>query len=199
MEHKAVATTAHFGRDFHTCVETKFRLSSRHARLEVQGPGGVSVNYCQGPHRLREATRPWFKLRGALVDMCIPRGERMRRFYQIVGASCLWGACAWAPKSALRAELDAAELRWLGWMSGVTKRPHATWVEFYWRRCQASEPRTDRHGPFSTGRATLPALGWAMSHATRARQPPLLWRGGMSRGGAPCSVLPTSRGARPQN
>lgn len=46
-------------------------------------------------HRLREAARTWFKLRTALMDAGIPRGEGVCRFYQTVGARCLWDARAW--------------------------------------------------------------------------------------------------------
>lgn len=101
-------------------------------------------------HRLRQAMRTWFKLRPALLDAGIPRAERVRRFYQTVGASCLWGCGAWTPSSPLRAELDAAELRWLGWMSGVHKRPCDTWVEFYRRRRGAADRLRAADGPLWT-------------------------------------------------
>lgn len=101
-------------------------------------------------HRLREATRTWFKLRAALLDAGIPRGERVRRFHQTVGASCSWGAGECVPGAALRTELDTAEPRWLGWMSVVYKRRHDTWVDFDRRRRAAVEGLRSADGPPST-------------------------------------------------
>lgn len=84
------------------------------------------------PKLARVARKVWFRLRAMLVDTSIPKRERIRRFYQTVdasGAGRRWGPGAWMPSAELRAELDAVELRWLRWMTGVFKRLGDTWVE----------------------------------------------------------------------
>lgn len=132
-------------------------------------------------HRLRKATRTWFRLRPALLDADIPRGESVRRFYHTVGASCLWGAGAWAPSSALRVEFDAAELRWVGWMSGVQKRPRDTWVEFYRRRRRAAESLTSADGtPWTRFHKVCHAFHAWIGHVSRHPETPpaaaMAWR-----------------------
>lgn len=117
------------------------------------------------PHRhLRLNVEPTCPLEYGVI----PLAERVRRFYQTVDASCLWGAGAWTPSAALRAELDAADLQRVGWMTGVYNRPTDSWAEFYRRRRRAADHLRAADGP-----------PWTLFH--RACHAPHAWLGHVSR------------------
>lgn len=132
-------------------------------------------------HRLREAQKVWARTRHLLCAQCLPPALRVKRFYQTVGASALYGAGLWTPNATLFRILEGQELRWMRAMTGLRKAPGEEWIPFHRRRRSAAEALRDSQGRWTLWHRACHSVHGLFGHLSRHQDLPagaaLGWRG----------------------
>jgi len=98
-------------------------------RMEVLG---LTVDSRGDPSVAREgrnaaAMKVWWSQRPVLLVAAVPLEKRMRRWYDTVGASLLFGCGGWSPSKRTCDSLVSRELLHLRQMTGLRRQPDEEW------------------------------------------------------------------------
>jgi len=139
-------------------------------RMEVLG---ITVDTRGDPNVAREgrnaaAMKVWWSQRPLLLAGAVPLARRLRRWYDTVGASLLFGSGGWAPSKRTCDRLVLRELFHLREVTGLRRLPSEQWGAWMQRSAKAVHVARASAGLLSLGHLFLCRYHSWMGHVARA-------------------------------
>ena len=118
--------------------------------------------------RLTRARQAWFRLQTFFSWRRIPVYVRIRRFYDTVAQTALWGSGCWVPSCSLQRVLSAQENRWLRRIVEPAGRgAQEDWVRWFRRTKRRATAAREETGESSLWERALRSVFTWHGHAAR--------------------------------